>query len=265
MIERLLRYHPYWTDTIESRYGPTADNRLGFCGTALARRDAWLRRIRFRECRCPESLVEAASRVRLLLMACDGVFSDGTVHSLPAADGSIVETKGFDCHDGIGLKWLQELGIDTGIITSRGGFAEQERARSVGMRYLLERREDKLAAFEEVLANADLPPERVAYVGGDFTDIPVLRQVGLALCPESSRDAVRRAAQWTLPSQGGRGAVRDAIELLLIAQKRWSAIEARYECPPLQSKPNSPAPPPPDTTSKRVSGGWIRKLFGGSS
>ncbi len=162
-------------------------------------------------------------------MDCDGVLTDGTVFFLPSPDGSMAETKGFDCHDGIALQWVRTAGIDTGIITGRGGFAVRERARSTDMRYLVEGRTDKLAAFEEIVADAGLEPEQVAYVGDDITDLPLLRRVGLAIGPANSRPEVCQAVHWTTPSSGGRGAIRDVIELLLRARGYWERIEGRYD------------------------------------
>lgn len=177
----------------------------------------------------PNSLVEKASRVRLLLMDCDGVLTDGTVYFLPSPDGSIAETKAFDCHDGIALQWIRRAGIDTGIITGRGGLAVKERARSVQMRYLVEGRTDKLASFEGILDDAGLAADQVAYVGDDLTDIPLLRRAGLAVGPANSREEVRAVAHWITPSSGGHGAIREVIELVLKAQGLWADIKARYE------------------------------------
>lgn len=177
----------------------------------------------------PQQLLERASRIRLLLMDCDGVLTDGTVFFLPSPDGSMVETKGFDCQDGIALQWVRAAGIDTGIITGRGGFAVQERARSTGMGYLVEGHTDKLASFEKILNDADLRSEQVAYVGDDITDLPLLRRVGLAIGPANSRPEVCQVVHWITPSSGGHGAIRDAIELLLRAQGRWESITARYD------------------------------------
>ena len=162
-------------------------------------------------------------------MDCDGVLTDGTVFLLPSPDGSTAETKGFDCQDGIALQWVRTAGIDTGIITGRGGFAVRERAQSTGMRYLVEGHTDKLASFEQILKDAGLESKQVAYVGDDITDLPLLRRVGLAIGPANSRPEVCRAVHWMTPSSGGHGAIRDVIELLLRAQGHWESIEARYD------------------------------------
>ncbi len=162
-------------------------------------------------------------------MDCDGVLTDGKVFFVPAPDGSVAETKGFDCHDGIALAWIRRAGLDTGIVTGRGGFAVQERARSSSMRYLIEGRTDKLASFEEILADAGLTGDQVAFVGDDVTDIPLLKRVGLAVGPSNSRPEVCEVAHWVTPSAGGSGAIRDVVELILKAQGKWESTLRHYE------------------------------------
>ena len=175
-----------------------------------------------------KELLRRAAPVRLLLMDCDGVLTDGTVFFLTTPDGSVAETKGFDCHDGIALRWVRDVGIDTGIITGRGGIAVQVRARSLDMRYLVEGRTDKVECFEEILQNAGLKASQVAYVGDDLPDVPLLRRAGLSVAPANARAGAREAAHWITPSRGGRGAVRDTIELILTAQGHWQGILDRY-------------------------------------
>ena len=173
-------------------------------------------------------LVERAAKIGLLLMDCDGVLTDGTIYFVPGADGAVAETKAFDCRDGIAFKWLREAGIETGIITGRGGLAVRERVRSAGMRYLVEGRTDKLESFEGIMKEAGLPPERIAYIGDDVTDLPLLKRVGLAAGPADARPEVCAAIHWRTPSRGGRGVVRDAAELLLKAQGKWERTLVQY-------------------------------------
>lgn len=176
----------------------------------------------------PRPILRRASRVRLLLMDCDGVLTDGQVFFLPSGDGKVAETKGFDCHDGIALTWIRRAGLDTGIITGRGGLAVQERARSSGMRYLVEGRTDKLASFNEILEDAGLEASQVAFVGDDVTDLPLLRRVGLAVATANARPEVRESVHLVTEAYGGHGAIREVVELLLKAQDRWDDILARY-------------------------------------
>ncbi len=176
-----------------------------------------------------ESVLASASRIRLLLMDCDGVLTDGTIYFLPGDAGTVAETKAFDCQDGIALAWARQAGIDTGIVSGRGGLAVQERARSSGMRYLVEGRTDKLASFLEILADANLDRSQVAYVGDDITDLPLLKRSGLAVAPANARHEVRARAHVVTEAAGGRGAIREVVELILKAQGRWNDVIARYD------------------------------------
>ena len=173
-------------------------------------------------------LLERAARIKLLLMDCDGVLSNGHIYFLPAPDGGLFETKTFDSQDGIALQWAHRTGIATGIISGRTSPAVEERARSAKMRYLYQGDTRKLPLLEEILADSGLPAAEVAYIGDDITDVPIMRRVGLAAAPSNSRVETLAAAHYVTPSSGGSGCVRDVMELLLKAQNRWSEILALY-------------------------------------
>ena len=177
----------------------------------------------------PAPLVEKAAKIKLLLMDCDGVLTDGRIYFLPAPGGGLFETKGFDSKDGIALLWAHAAGIQTGIISGRTSPAVEERARSAHMKYLYQGNTAKLPLFEEILADSGLSADEIAYVGDDITDLPIMRRVGLATAPSDSRPEVLEVAHFVAPAPGGDGAVRAVIELLLKAQKRWPDVMAKYE------------------------------------
>lgn len=177
----------------------------------------------------PQGALGRARDIRLLLMDCDGVLTDGRIYFIPQADGSVTETKCFDCQDGIALQWAIRNGIETGIITGRGGLAVQERARSAHMRYLFEGHTEKLPLLEHIVEDSGYALEQIAYIGDDITDLPILKRVGLAAAPSNSRPEALEAAHYAIPAPGGSGAVRDFIELLLHAQGKWDAVWAKYD------------------------------------
>ena len=172
----------------------------------------------------PPELLERARKIKLLLLDCDGVLTDGQVYFLPLPDGSLTETKGFNTQDGIALQWAYRVGIETGIISGRGGLAVRERARSAKMRYLFEGNTQKLPLFEQVLSDSGYDAEQIAYVGDDLTDLPIMKRAGLAAAPPDSRREALEAAHFVTHAGGGRGCVRDVIELLLKSQQRWEEI-----------------------------------------
>src|SRR5579884_3934978 len=122
-----------------------------------------------------------AARIKLLLMDVDGVLTNGKLYNVPGPDGQMVESKGFDSQDGIGLTWLHWNGIRTGVISGRQSPATAERARQVKMTYVYQGHIEKIPILEEILADAKISAGEVAYIGDDFTDIVILHRVGLAI------------------------------------------------------------------------------------
>lgn len=176
----------------------------------------------------PELLAQAA-KIKLLLMDVDGVMTDGTLWNVPGPDGQIFETKGFDSQDGIGLQWLSWYGIKTGVISGRVSPATEVRAKQCKMAYVYQGHIEKIPILEEILADAKVSPDEVAYIGDDFTDVVIMRRVGLGIAVANARDEVKGAAHWTTPNRGGCGAVRDAVQLILTAQGIWPEIIKKYE------------------------------------
>jgi len=170
------------------------------------------------------TLHERAAKIKLLLMDVDGVLTDGTLWNVPTADGGVFETKGFDSQDGIGLQWLSWYGIKTGVISGRVSPATEVRAKQCKMSYIYQGHIEKIPILEEILADAQIDPESVAYVGDDFTDVVIMRRVGFGIATANARDEVKAAAHWVTPNRGGQGAVRDVVQLILTAQGHWPEI-----------------------------------------
>ncbi len=162
-------------------------------------------------------------------MDVDGVLTNGKLYNVPGADGQMVESKGFDSQDGIGLTWLNWNGIKTGVISGRISPATTERARQVKMTYVYQGHIEKIPILEEILADAKVAPEDVAYIGDDFTDIVIMHRVGLAIAVANARAEVKGEAHYVTTAVGGEGAVREVVELILKAQGRWSEILKHYE------------------------------------
>jgi 3-deoxy-D-manno-octulosonate 8-phosphate phosphatase (KDO 8-P phosphatase) len=162
-------------------------------------------------------------------MDVDGVLTDGRLFNVPGPDGQMVETKAFDSQDGIALQWLSWHGIDAGVISGRLSPATVERAKQVKMKYVYQGHIEKIPILEEILADARIAPAEVAYIGDDLTDVVVMRRVGLSIATANARPEVKAIAHYTTSVPGGQGAVREAVELLLQAQGRWSEILKHYE------------------------------------
>jgi 3-deoxy-D-manno-octulosonate 8-phosphate phosphatase (KDO 8-P phosphatase) len=172
---------------------------------------------------------QLASKIRLVLMDVDGVLTDGKYYMFPGPDGALVETKGFDSADGIALQWLHRVGIAAGLISGRTSVATTERARSSKFKYCYMGHTEKIPMLQEILADSKLSPEQVAYIGDDFTDVVIMRRVGLGVATANARPEVKQIAHYVTQAKGGDGAVREVVELLLKAQGRWEEILKHYE------------------------------------
>lgn len=171
----------------------------------------------------PESVLDRARPIRLVLFDVDGVLTDGRV-LLTAAD----EIKAFDIKDGHGMKMLQQSGIELGIITGRTSRAVERRAQEIGVRHLYQGCADKLPVCQQLLAELRLAPEQAAFMGDDVADLPALLHVGLSIAVQDAHPLVKRHVHWVTPSAGGRGAVREACELIMHAQGRFESAMRRY-------------------------------------
>jgi 3-deoxy-D-manno-octulosonate 8-phosphate phosphatase (KDO 8-P phosphatase) len=172
---------------------------------------------------------QRAAKIKMLLMDVDGVLTNGRLYNVPDAEGHMVETKGFDSQDGIGLQWLNWKGIKTGVISGRVSPATAERARQCKMAYVYQGHIEKVPILEEILADAKIDVSEVAYVGDDLTDVVIMRRVGLAIAPANARPEVKKVAHHVTAAPGGEGAIREVVELLLAAQGLWGEILRHYE------------------------------------
>lgn len=171
-----------------------------------------------------EAITERARRIRLLILDCDGVLTDGTIILLPDGD----ETKSFDVRDGHAMVMVRRAGIPIAIISGRSSSAVRTRADELGVAHLIEMAWGKIEPYEEVLAKEALSDAEVCYVGDDVVDIPLLRRAGLAIAVADAVDEAKQFAHMVTSRPGGRGAVREVIELLLKAQGKWDESLARY-------------------------------------
>ncbi len=174
-------------------------------------------------------ILRRAANIKLLLMDVDGVLTDGTLYYFPGPDGKPVEFKGFNTQDGLGFHFLNEAGIKTGVISGRESPAVVERARILKMTYVYQGHLEKEASFNEILKEAKLKDEQVAFIGDDFTDAPLMLRAGLSCAVANARQELRAVAHVTTESPGGDGAVREIIELILKSQNLWQAVIDKYK------------------------------------
>jgi 3-deoxy-D-manno-octulosonate 8-phosphate phosphatase (KDO 8-P phosphatase) len=165
-----------------------------------------------------------ARRIKLVLMDCDGVLTDGRLELLENGD----EQKTFHARDGQGISLLQRAGLKTGIISGRTSSAVERRARESNMSYVRQCAKDKIKALEEIMAEAQVSLPECAYIGDDLADIPVMLQVGLAVAVADAVIETKQGAHFITEHNGGYGAVREVCDLILKAQGRWEELMKRY-------------------------------------
>lgn len=161
-----------------------------------------------------------ARAVRLLVLDVDGVMTDGGI----IIDDEGRETKVFHVRDGFGIRLWQRLGGEAAIITGRTSRVVAHRAAELRIRHVMQGVAEKSEALAALLARTGGTARETAAIGDDLNDLPLLAAVGYPLAVADAAPEVRRAARFVTSRPGGRGAVREAIEHLLVAQGRW--IEA---------------------------------------
>ena len=172
----------------------------------------------------PASVAKRAKQITILLADVDGTLTDGSVTLLSQPDGTALEIKTFDAHDGQGLTLARTAGLRTGVITGRESAALRRRARELGMEFVYEKQAHKVAAYEEILKKSGVPESGVAFLGDDLPDLPIMRRVGLAVAVGDATLEVKLAAHYVTKAAGGKGAARELVELILKSKGIWDEM-----------------------------------------
>ena len=165
-----------------------------------------------------------ASRIKLLLMDCDGVLTDGRIWLLEDEG----EHKSFHTQDGLGLTLFHRAGLRSGIISGRSSPSVARRARETGVEFVRQGDSDKKQAFEEIILAAGVSEDEVAFVGDDLPDIPLMRRSELAVAVADATPETLLSAHYVTRAEGGRGAIREVVEIILKAQGRWNDVIEAY-------------------------------------
>lgn len=171
-----------------------------------------------------DDLLARARRIRLFLCDVDGVLTEANVTMGPG-----LETKTYHIRDGLGLRLLQnEAGIKVGWVSARPSDATSVRAQDLKIDYVCQSSMPKVQAIEGLLRETHLAWDQVLYMGDDVVDLGALRRAGLAATPADAIVEARALSHFIAINPGGRGAVREAVELVLKAQGHWDRIIEKY-------------------------------------
>lgn len=169
-------------------------------------------------------VVERAKEIKVLLMDVDGTMTDGSVTLLSQPDGTALEIKTFDAHDGQGITLAHAAGLLTGCITGRESSALLQRARAMKMDFIYQKQPIKIPAFEEIIKQAGVSESAIAYVGDDLPDLTIMRRVGLAVAVGDAVMEVKQAAHYVTRANAGKGAIRETVELILKSKGIWEEM-----------------------------------------
>lgn len=164
-----------------------------------------------------QQVMAQALPIKLLICDVDGVMSDGVIYQGNSGE----ELKAFNVRDGYGIRCLLTSDIEVAIITGRRAKLLEDRCATLGIHHLYQGQSNKLLAFRELLDKLALQPNQVAYIGDDLIDWPVMAEVGLSVAVADAHPILLPRADYVTRTGGGRGAVREICDLILIAQGKF--------------------------------------------
>jgi 3-deoxy-D-manno-octulosonate 8-phosphate phosphatase (KDO 8-P phosphatase) len=175
--------------------------------------------------RVASRITHYASRIKLFLCDVDGVLTDGSIFI-----GGEREFKRFNIRDGLGLVLARRAGLKVGWVSARPSLATKLRADELKIDFLVQQGDNvsKTGAIEQLLAQEKLGWRDVCFVGDDIIDLGPLTRAGLAVAVGDAVPEAKAAAHFTTQAAGGRGAVREAVELILKAQGKWQPFLKQY-------------------------------------
>jgi 3-deoxy-D-manno-octulosonate 8-phosphate phosphatase (KDO 8-P phosphatase) len=165
-----------------------------------------------------------AKAIELVVFDVDGVLTDGSLYL--GDDGQ--EYKAFNSRDGHGMTMLRQSGVAMAVITGRQSEVVRIRMESLGVEHVYQGQRDKRPAYAALRDACGLSDRQIAFVGDDVVDLPVMRQVGLAIAVADAHPMVIAHSHWQTLAPGGRGAAREVCEALLDAQGKLDGMLGSY-------------------------------------
>lgn len=163
-------------------------------------------------------------KIELLLLDVDGVLTDGQIIYTDSSE----QIKSFDSKDGFGLRLLMDHHIKVGIITGRKSNALISRCKNLGIDIIFDGIKDKTLALDAIVKQEGIPLEKIAFIGDDLPDLPVMKKVGLGISVSDAAEMVKTQADYITSYKGGKGAVREVCEQILKARNLWDDILKAY-------------------------------------
>ena len=172
----------------------------------------------------PKTAIEAAKKIKLLVLDVDGVLTDGRITYTSGGE----EIKSFNVRDGHAIKLAMRAGLDVAIITGRESSIVSRRAEELGINFVYQGAVDKMQALKAIIFESGIEAQQIAYMGDDVVDIPVLRSAGLSCAPADAPAEVLERAVFVADAKGGKGAGRELIFFILEKQGLLDGLMERY-------------------------------------
>ncbi len=169
-------------------------------------------------------LIERAKKIKLLVLDVDGVLTDGRIIYGSYGD----ELKNFDVNDGLGMYLIRRAGIRCVILTAKGSRVVTKRAKELKVAKVYRDFHYKIEALHKIRKKFKVEDKEICFMGDDVIDIPVLKRIGLAVCPPNAMEDVKQFAHLITNKSGGHGAVREVCDFIMRAQGAWDKVMARY-------------------------------------
>jgi len=166
----------------------------------------------------------AVKKIKTIVLDIDGVLTDGTI----AYDADGREIKYFNARDGHGIKLAMRAGLKVGLLSGRESEANKKRASELGLNFIYENIKDKKNGFLKLLEEHNITPEECMFVGDDLVDIPPMKMAGFAATVADAPEYLNEFCNYRSKLPGGKGAVREIIELILTEQDKWKQVTEKY-------------------------------------
>lgn len=172
-----------------------------------------------------EELQQKAKKIQLVALDMDGTLTDGSINI--GSEGELF--KRFNAKDGLGITAARRHGLRISVITGRKGPIIQRRAEELGIAEdVMSGVSAKKKALQALADKYNLALEEIAFMGDDLNDLSALLAAGLSAAPADAAKDVKQNVAYTAPHKGGKGAVRDLLELILQARGIWDAVVEEY-------------------------------------
>jgi 3-deoxy-D-manno-octulosonate 8-phosphate phosphatase (KDO 8-P phosphatase) len=166
---------------------------------------------------------ERLKNIKLLLLDVDGVLTDGGIIYTDSGE----QVKMFNSRDGLGIRLLQDAGIQVGIVTGRASRVLRHRCENLGIDLLFDGIADKASVLQKISEKTRIEPADMAFVGDDLVDLPLFARVGISVAVGDAHEVVKEKADWVTTSGGGSGAVREVCDEILRSKGLWDRLVER--------------------------------------